>query len=121
MEFKYSKRYTNPYLKMKIKEHYTTSLILCILDTVQDDEEIEEDVNHRIQTKWIKWKNTLDVICTVKLHSNVMKVSLHSYKTVLQCCIKLNIGLLRDKIINSNIQCCRDEEAMIDERLLKTR
>jgi hypothetical protein len=83
MEFKYSKRYTNPYLKMKIKEHYTTSLILCILDTVRDDEEIKKDVNHRIQTKWIKWKNTLDVICTVKLHSNVMKVSLHSYKTVL--------------------------------------
>ena len=30
---------------------------------IYKDEDIEEDVNHRITVKWMKWRSTLGVLC----------------------------------------------------------
>ena len=38
---------------------------------IQNDGEIEEDVDHRVQAKWIKWRSALGVICDKKFHSSL--------------------------------------------------
>ena len=35
--------------------------------TIYKDEEIEEDLNHRIKTKWMKWRSASWVLCDPRI------------------------------------------------------
>ena len=59
MECKFNKRQTNNNLEVKIGEH----IILMVLSfqylgsITQNNGEIDEDVIHKIQVGWMKWRN----------------------------------------------------------------
>jgi hypothetical protein len=38
----------------------------------KDGEEIEEDVNHRIRARWIKWRSALGILCDRRLKRNFL-------------------------------------------------
>ena len=38
---------------------------------IQEDCEVDDDVNNRIQTDWFKWRKTTGVICDIKVQDKV--------------------------------------------------
>nr|ACN78497.1 putative reverse transcriptase [Arachis hypogaea] len=65
MECKFGLRRENPNIEVKIGENIIQKVksfkyLGCI---IQDNEEIEHDVNHRIQAGWSKWRSASSFIC----------------------------------------------------------
>ena len=69
MECKFSLRRENPNIEVKIGENILQKVksfkyLGCI---IQDNGEIEQDVNHRIQAGWSKWRSASGFICDKKV------------------------------------------------------
>ena len=71
---KFSRRCTNNGLEVKIGDHgpcYKSYSLSILGPSYKMMGEIEEDINHRIQTRWMKWKNTSGFICDGKILLNL--------------------------------------------------
>jgi hypothetical protein len=38
---------------------------------LQSDGEIDKDVNHRIRTGWVKWRQASDILCGKKVQNKI--------------------------------------------------
>jgi hypothetical protein len=69
MECRFSKKRANNSLRVKIGDHNIPQVtrFKYLGSVIQNDGEIEEDVNHRIQAGWMKWRSASGVICDRKV------------------------------------------------------
>ena len=70
MECKFSKRRTNYNLEVKIGDDIIPQVTIFkyFESIIKHDGEIEEDVNHKIQIGWSKWRIVSAIICDEKYH-----------------------------------------------------
>ncbi|KAF1878456.1 hypothetical protein Lal_00047125 [Lupinus albus] len=64
VEYKFNKRWTNIPVEVKIEDHAIPQVTKFKYhgSIIQNDFKIEEDVNHRTQTKWLKCRSASGVI-----------------------------------------------------------
>ena len=69
MECKFSLRRKNPNIEVKIGDNTLQKVksFKYLRYIIQDNGEIEQDVNHRIQAGWSKWRSTSGFICDKKV------------------------------------------------------
>jgi hypothetical protein len=69
MECKLSKRRSISTLEAKVGDHIIPQVtqFKYLGSIVQNDGEIEADVNHGIQTGWLKWRRVSGVLCDTKV------------------------------------------------------
>ena len=49
----------------------STSKFIYLGSVIQRNREIDEDVTHRIQAGWLKWRATIGVLCDIKFPSRL--------------------------------------------------
>ena len=78
---------------------------------IQKDEEINSDVNHRIQTGWLKWRSAAGVLCDCNvllwLKENFIGLLLGQL-----CYMAQNIGL--EETSCPEDECSKDVHASLD-------
>ena len=66
---------------------------------LQRDEDIDENVSHRIKAGWMKWRQAFGVLCDKRVPP---KLKGKFYRTALDllCCMVQNVGLRKDDMFN---------------------
>ena len=67
---------------------------------LQKDGDIDEDVSHRIKTRWMKWREAFGVHCD-KTVLQKLKGRFHRPAIRPQCCMTLSVSQLKDDMFNS--------------------
>ena len=69
MECNFSKRRSRTTLEVKVGDYIIPQVtwFKYLGSIVQNDGEIEADVNHRIQARWLKWRRASGVLCDKKV------------------------------------------------------
>lgn len=85
MECKFSKRFTNSNLEVKIGDDNISQVtqFKYLGSTIQGNERIEGDINHRIPIGWMKRRSSLGVIYDRKIpfnHTTIRLVVLYGTK-----------------------------------------
>ena len=73
MKYKFNKRQTNNNLDVKIRNYIIRNMssFRYLELIIQSNRKIDNDVMHRIQAGWIKWRNALRVICDCKTFNKI--------------------------------------------------
>jgi len=83
MECNFSKRRSRSTLEVKAGDHIIPQVtrFKYLRSIVQNNREIEADVSHRIQARWLKWRRASGVLCDKKVP---LKLKGKFYRTVVR-------------------------------------
>ena len=69
MECNINKRISVSNLEVKVGDHIIPQItrLKYLRSIIENDEEIEDDVNHKIQAGWLKWRRESGILCDTKV------------------------------------------------------